>query len=139
MVRLVFDDQAGVVVETLEMDRAAPSFSVDTLSELMDRHPGDRFRVVMGADQLAVFGQWRAPEKILKQADLIILARQTGNLRILCEQAGIPQSSCHLLTDFDERVSATSIRAKLVAGNEPGPGLDPAVFAYIREHSLYRD
>ena len=138
MVRLVFDGREGLVVETLEMDRAAPGFTADTLDELRARHRGDCFRVVMGADQLAAFGDWHAPERILAQAELILLARQRGDLEVLCGQAGIPLATCHLLADFDERVSATAIRAKLSAGEEPGPGLDPAVAGYIRRHGLYQ-
>ena len=139
MVRLVFEGKDRYVIETLELDRPAPSFTVDTLSELADRHPEDHFRIVIGADQLMAFGQWRSPGEILKQGELIVVARQAGDLSALCEKAGVPTSSCHLLTDFDELVSGTAIRAKLQAGEAPGPELDPIVARYIRDHGLYRE
>ncbi|MBU8869236.1 MAG: nicotinate (nicotinamide) nucleotide adenylyltransferase [Gemmatimonadales bacterium] len=138
MVQLVFRAGDDRVVETLEMDRASPGFTVETLSELRARYREDRFRLVVGADNLAAFGDWHAPERILEQADLIILARQSGDLSEMCKQAGIASASCHLLGDFDERVSATEIRARFAAGEESGSGLDPAVLAYIHDHGLYR-
>jgi len=91
----------------------------------------------MGADQLAAFGQWRRPRRILELAEPILLARQTGDLAGLCALAGLDPDRCRLLPGFDERVSATSIRASLADGREPGDLLDSRVAAYIRSRGLY--
>jgi len=137
MVRLVFEGTADVRIETLEIRAAASAFTVDTLEELCNRYRHDTWRIVMGADQLAAFDQWHRPERILELAEPILLARQAGDLAELCALAGLDPDRCRLLPGFDERVSATSIRASLAGGREAGDLLDSRVAAYIRAHGLY--
>lgn len=137
MARLAFGGRPGIRVESLEVERGEPSYSADTLAALKTRHPGDEFRLVLGADQLKCFASWHRPDEILAAADLIVLARQSGSLEVLCDRAGVSRSSCHLLADFDEPVSASAIRARLAAGQDASDWLDPAVGDYIQRHGLY--
>jgi nicotinate-nucleotide adenylyltransferase len=137
MAELVFAGRPGVKVEPMEVERSAPAYTADTLEELHRRFPADPLRLVMGADQLEAFESWHRPEQILTLVELIVLARQSGDLDASCRQAGISPSICHLLSDFDERVSASAIRDRLAAGEDPHRWLDPAVLDYIRKHGLY--
>ncbi len=139
MVRLVFDPVADVTIETLEIDGGRPAYTADTLAALRSRYPDDGFRLVLGADQLDAFRRWHEPERILNDAELILVARQSPPLADLCAGAGVPRERCHLLSDFDEPVSATRIRATLERGEDAGPWLSPPVAEYIRRHGLYRD
>ena len=44
--------------------RAGTRYTVDTLTELIRRHPNDRFIWLMGADTVAQFHQWKAWRRI---------------------------------------------------------------------------
>lgn len=134
MVELAFADVPGTVVDPREMARPAPSWTVDTLDELVTAYPDDHWRLVVGADQLDGFGDWREPARLLTLAVLIVLARQGAPARL---PEGVSTDSALLLADFDEPVSSTDIRATLAAGRMPERGLAPAVAEHIRRRGLY--
>ena len=62
-------------VETLEVDRGGASYTVDTLEALAAREPGCAWILIMGSDQLAGFGGWKRPGRILELASLAVSPR----------------------------------------------------------------
>lgn len=135
MVRLAFAGRDDIVVEDLELRRAGPSFTVDTLEALAARHEGDRLRLVCGADNLAGFGAWKDPDRLLALADLVVFSRPGAPVQDL--PLGLAGDRVHLVSDFHHEVSSTRIRAMLAAG-QPVERLVPAdVITYIETHRLY--
>jgi nicotinate-nucleotide adenylyltransferase len=59
----------------LELHRAAPSYMVETLTQLHDELPGCQLVLLLGADQWAGFGRWRRPREIAHLSELAVLAR----------------------------------------------------------------
>lgn len=55
--------------------RAGTRFTVDTLTKLLRRHPGDRFIWLMGADTVAQFHQWKAWRRIAQVVPIAVIAR----------------------------------------------------------------
>ena len=55
--------------------RAGTRFTIDTLTELIRRHPRDRFIWLMGADTVAQFHQWKAWRKIAQLVPIAVIAR----------------------------------------------------------------
>jgi len=122
-----------VRVLDLEARREGPSFTADTLEELARAFPGDRFLVMIGADNLAEFATWQRPERILALATLLVFPRGAV--------AAIPPAlagRAELVAGFADPVSATEVRSRLAAGGRP-EGLVPApVLDYIEARGLYR-
>ena len=58
------------VVSDLELRRAGVSYTVDTLRQLADAHPGDELALIVGGDSLSAFASWREPRAILDLARL---------------------------------------------------------------------
>ena len=125
-------------IDLEELDREAPSYTVDTLRSIAARHPGGELWLLMGTDILAGFDRWRAPEDILKLARIAAFEREpfSGAAVRVPEVPGLKDR----LSVFDAgsvRISATELRNALAAGRSiegkvPGP-----VAEYITKHGLY--
>ncbi|EQB32991.1 nicotinate-nucleotide adenylyltransferase [Sphingobium ummariense] len=55
--------------------RLGTRYTVDTLKALQARYPRDRFIWLMGADNLAQFGQWKNWRGIARQMPIAVIAR----------------------------------------------------------------
>lgn len=127
MVRLAIGGNARFGLDTREIERTGPSYTVDTLREL--RGEGcDDLVLVLGSDALADMPNWREPGEIRRLSRIVVAEKEPGAGRGGFERVEMP-----LL-----RVSSTEIRARVKAG-EPIRYLVPdAVREYIAEHGLYR-
>ncbi len=139
MCRLAFADQPQVTVDGREIAGGRPAFTVDTLADLARERPEDRWRLVIGGDHLATFRQWRDSERILSLAELIVLDRDgAAGDEAAQAAAALPPERLVTAPPFDHPVSASVVRAMLMAGERPGPMVPPTVAAYIEAHRLYR-
>ena len=74
-------------IDRIEIDRAGPSFLVDTLQEIRDREAGRRRSVfILGEDAFAEMGDWRDPEAIFSLTDLAVMTRPPGQLKNLIDR-----------------------------------------------------
>lgn len=62
-------------VSDIELRRPAPSYAIDTLTELEGALAGARLVLLLGVDQWASFGRWRCPREIARLARIAVLTR----------------------------------------------------------------
>jgi nicotinate-nucleotide adenylyltransferase len=79
MLRAALRGRPRVSVLDLEIRRPPPSFTVDTLEELVSLLPRARLSLVLGADAFMGFASWFHSERILARAGLILFGRQDRN------------------------------------------------------------
>ena len=65
-----------VRVDDIELTLPAPQYTFRTLEALRAREPENEFTLVVGADNLAVFGGWREHARILLEYGLIVFPRR---------------------------------------------------------------
>ncbi|MCX7693752.1 MAG: nicotinate (nicotinamide) nucleotide adenylyltransferase [Tepidimonas taiwanensis] len=140
MCRLAFADLPRVRVDTREIDRAGPSYTVDTLTALRAEQPGAALFLVVGADQWLAFRTWHRWAEILRLATVAVANRPLeggdGTLSDL-DRVGLPHV---VLAVPPLAVSATAVRERWwdpVAGPAARALVPPAVARYISEHRLY--
>lgn len=75
MLEAAIADHAGLAVSSLELDRPAPSFTVDTLEEIVAAEPAASLWLVIGADQLLALRSWERVERIVELARLAVARR----------------------------------------------------------------
>jgi nicotinate-nucleotide adenylyltransferase len=75
LTRRAFDGDDRVRVLDFEVRREGISWTVETLEWVRRELCPDELFLVMGADQLAAFGEWREPGRILQLARLAVMAR----------------------------------------------------------------
>lgn len=137
MVRLALENEEGMAVSDIEVGRGGPSYTIDTLNELAFVKPGE-YWIILGADALRSFPEWKAPEKILKLARLAVTLRPPYKKDDLL--AKVPEELAASI-DWIEMpasdISATDIRLRSEE-KRPFAHLVPSkVYDYIKKHKLY--
>lgn len=141
MLQRALEGEAGLEIATLELERAGPSYTVDTLEALRAEVPGAEMFFILGEDALSDLPNWVRPEGVLELAKLAV-ARRCGGAGEADAGAGrrlpgLAERVAWLAMPVVE-VSATEIRERVCRGLPIGEMVPAAVEAYIREHGLYR-
>lgn len=111
----------GLVVSRAELDRPGPSYTADTLEEMAAADPGALLWFILGADQLAEFPSWHAPERILAAARLAVVARghvAEAELDVLAQ--GVAPGRADILSVPVIGISSSMIRERIAAGRPVG-------------------
>lgn len=144
MVRGAIGGDRRFDVDALEIDRSGLSFTVDTLETYAARHPADDLFLIVGADVLATFDQWRLPDRIRELATLAVLERSGGEAGAGGGAQDTPPEGSDTVGDVrmlrTRRVdiSSTEIRARVRDGRPIRGFVPESVASYIGEHGLYR-
>jgi nicotinate-nucleotide adenylyltransferase len=101
----------GLEPSRLEIDRGGPSYTIDTVRELMALHPGAALFLVVGADVAAELDSWHRGEELASLVRLVVVDRgaMDGALDLpgwKVEQLRIPSLE----------VSSSELRRRLQAG-----------------------
>ena len=140
MIRLVIEGEPRFRLEPVELDRAGPSYTIDTVRELAARHPGCEWFLVLGQDQYANLHTWHGWQALLGLVTLAVAARSGADARPNEQLAGVPHRVVWL--EFPVMAeSSTDVRQSLA---QPGPSVvgvermvPPPVARYIARHRLY--
>lgn len=170
MLKLAFGDAArgagapDLVIDTREIARHAPTYTVETLRELRaELGPEASIVFLMGADQLQKLDSWRDWEDLFALANFGVAARPGYELdaaalppavaAALAPRLGTPEEvrssragRVCLAHTLAVDISATELRAALHAGADAdatqreklGALLAPQVLDYIQQHNLYK-
>ena len=136
MTRLLADGDPRFEVSAVEIDRAGLSFTVDTLTDFAARYPSAERFLLLGADVLATFAQWREPEKILQLARPVVLERAGDAPARLPDR--MDSTVLRRLPTRRIDVSSTEIRERARDGRPLRGFVTDAVASYIGRHGLYR-
>ena len=120
-------------IETCEIDRGGPTYTIDTLEQLSAQHPQTRWWLILGQDQLKGLPTWRRWQAVLDHANLAV-ARRPGS----GPNADGPAISVHPLEFEPQAISSTAIRALAAQGLPLDDQVTPEVGRYIAAHGLYR-
>lgn len=153
MVRLAIQQQPRMAIDTRELNRAAPSYTIDTLKELKALYPTTPICFIMGMDSLMGFDTWFQWQEILNYCHLIISQRPQWdgqfNSAVQAVVKRCKTSNRHDLhnlqsgkiyfqntSQFD--ISSTEIRQLLRKNISINYLLPEAVNDYIKKHQLYK-
>ncbi len=117
-----------------------PNYTFDTLKRLARLHPGAAIYNLAGADSFEHLAQWHAADRLIDQAEWIVVSRPGVPLRYPEGVTLTPaqQERIHLLNSVCEDVSATDLRRRLAAGDRCEDLLPPGVPGFVEQNGLYR-
>jgi nicotinate-nucleotide adenylyltransferase len=126
-------------VSLVDAEVPGPSFTVDTLSRLHDRCPGDQLTFIVGGDMAFSLPTWREPEAILELAALGVAEREGVRRADIAERLSDLGTENVRFFDMPRLdISSSQIR-RMVSGGQPIRYLVPdAVRDYIGQEGLYR-
>lgn len=137
MVRLAIAGNPGFEVSDVEVERAGPSYSVDTLAQIRAERPGDELFFLIGGDSLVDLPSWREPERIARLASIVVVNRPGARGDV--PDFGIDAKPILSVAIPPLEVSSSDLRSRLAAGKSVRYMVPAAVSAYIDAHELYRD
>jgi nicotinate-nucleotide adenylyltransferase len=149
MVRLAIANDTRFELSAIEIDRGGLSYTIDTLSELAKKSPGDTRYLLVGADVLASFAQWRQPEEVLQLATLAVFTRavsDAGDAKASWDGLSAQWKATHgraprhepvFLESRRVDVSSTEVRERVATGRSIHGFVPDAVATYIAQHRLY--
>jgi nicotinate-nucleotide adenylyltransferase len=136
MLRLATDDNPTFEVSDIELGRAGPSYTVETLTWLKEQETGGELFFIMGQDALSDFQNWHDPVRIAQLATLAVAARE-GDDRF--EPPSVIGASLARVAMPTIAISGSDIRERVASGRSIRYLVPPAVERYIRDKELYRD
>ena len=141
MLHLAIADKPHFKLSTIEIDRAGPSYTVDTIAELR-RQLGNRNELffILGWGSMAELPQWREPSRLIEMCHLVAAPRpgySSPDLQAL-EASIVGISQRVIFMDAPEiDISASAIRDRVARGLSIRHLVPGSVEEYIRQHKLY--
>jgi nicotinate-nucleotide adenylyltransferase len=136
MVTLAIADESRFKIETCELDRSGPSYTIDTVRELSAIEAADWF-IVIGQDQYANLHTWRDWPELLQRVTLAVASRHgetpQASAEVMAQQHRVVALP---LPRMD--VSASTIRQNIAEGRDYTDMVPEAVARYIEQNHLYR-
>jgi nicotinate-nucleotide adenylyltransferase len=131
------DERLGVSLADAEVP--GPSFTVDTLSRLHDRCPGDQLTFIVGGDMAFALPTWREPARILELAELGVAEREGVRRADIAERLAELGTEGVRFFDMPRIDVSSSLVRRLVAAGRPIRYLVPdAVADFVEREGLYR-
>jgi nicotinate-nucleotide adenylyltransferase len=135
MVRLAIEGEPRFTLERAELERAGPSYTVETVRELQAREPGQRWLLVIGADQHAGFHTWHGWQEMLQRVTLAVAGRPGSEAPQLHPEVARHPARHVPLPPMD--VSSSDVRRRAAAGDDISALVPPQVAGYIARRHLY--
>ena len=142
MLELALDDfgDERFFIDTRELRREGITYSIDTLKELSDEHPGVRHYFIMGTDSAETLWHWRSAQEISKLCSIVVIARKGYDFNKLKEIMGNQpvEFDMHYLQTEIPDISSSEVREFAKNGQNLSRLVCPSVENYIKEHGLYK-
>lgn len=141
MVRRAIAPYPQFVLSRVDVDRAGPTYTVDTLRILREQF-GARVELffIMGMDSLANLLTWRAPEQLIQLCQLAVCARPGFDANLDALEQKIPGVRARVvwLNAPALAIAASDLQTRVRAGQSIAEMVPEAVARYIAEQGLYR-
>jgi nicotinate-nucleotide adenylyltransferase len=135
LLHLAIDQNPYLRVSDFEFYLPRPSYTIDTLTHLKEKHPEISFCLIMGEDNLRTLHLWKNYKEILNHYSILVYARHTreNGLEDIIQHPCVQYFELPLLP-----ISSTFIRENIKKGYSMQYFLPEKVFHYIEEMRLYK-
>lgn len=125
-------------VSRVDIDRAGPTYTIDTLRDLGAEHPDTDLYFITGADALAEIFSWRDAEHMFDLAHFVGCTRPGADMDP-ATVAAIPRERLTLVEVPALAISSTDCRERQRRGRPVWYLVPDGVVQYITKHGLYAD
>lgn len=137
MVQLAVKNYPNMRASNVEFSLPKPSYTIDTLTYLREKHPDYSFSLIMGEDNLESLHKWKNSETLIKNHHIIVYPRVFDGKK---KDTGyfLQHENISLIKAPVIELSATEIRNMIKEGKNVRPMLPPEVFEYLDGSSFYK-
>ena len=132
MVRLAIEDDDRFKASDIEFKLPTPSYTIDTLTYLEEKHPGREFQLVMGGDGLRTFHKWKHADLIVQKYHRLIYPRPGTD-----QEAALQIPNATLVDAPRMGISSSFIRQAIKEGKDVRHLVPAKAYTYMREMHFY--
>ncbi len=134
MIRTATAGAERFAVDDRELRRVGPSYTVDTIAELLAEVPGAELYLLIGSDILNEIHRWHRVIGIAERAHIVVMSRPE-----VPEILGPATELETMRVDVTHvEISSSDIRERVRSGRPYRYLVPEGVYRIIAEHSLYR-
>jgi nicotinate-nucleotide adenylyltransferase len=132
MVQLATENNNKFKASDAEFKLSQPSYTVNTLAYLKEKHPKNQFVLIMGGDNLTTFHKWKNYEEILKYHEIYVYPRPGSPEAELSKYTNVK-----IVNAPHMEISSTMIRNSIKEKKDIRYFLPEKVWEYIKEMHFY--
>jgi nicotinate-nucleotide adenylyltransferase len=134
MTEALVDGISGLRADDREIRRGGPTYTVDTLEEIIAEHPDTEIFLIVGADTASRLETWHRASDVVRLSTIVIVNRDdvTNTARGFLHDARVVNVSMNPVD-----VSSSAIREAVAHGEAIVSATSSSVASIIRDRSLY--
>lgn len=132
MVNLALEDSENLRSSDFEFHLSLPSYTIDTLTHLKEKHPDKEFALIMGSDNLVSFKKWKNYEILLRDYELYVYPRPGYESHDFLDHPSVTLTDTPLM-----ELSSTFIRKSIKENKSIKFFLPDKVLDFIDKKGLY--
>jgi nicotinate-nucleotide adenylyltransferase len=133
LVHLAIDDNPNLRATDVEFRLPKPSYTIDTLAVLKEKHSDYSFSLIMGGDNLKTFHKWKNYELLLRDHDIYVYKRPEYELGELADHSRVKLFDAPLMN-----ISASYIRKCIKEDKSVRYLVPEPVYEYLSMSNMYR-
>lgn len=139
MVRTAVEGNEAFEVDRIETDAGRAMYTVETVPLLKEKHPGNEWFFITGADEVSNLLTWKEPDRLLEEVVMVAATRPGSDLARLDHlEAGLRNFDRIFPVECSRvDISATGIRRRILQGKSIRYMVPEGVYEMIREKKLY--
>jgi nicotinate-nucleotide adenylyltransferase len=136
MLKIAIDDNPNFEISEIEIKRGGVSYTIDTIRTIKKQYniSSNKISYLIGSDSLLNFHNWKDPEKILEECQIIVAIRPGFR------PSDIPAWILHKIQFANIprfEISSTNIRSRWVEGKTIRYLVTLPVWEYINKNKIY--
>ena len=132
MAKLATDNSKNIKVSDVELRLPQPSYTIDTLVNLREKHPEHEFAIIMGSDNLATLHKWKNYKLILRDYRIFVYPRPGYENSEFASHSSVTITMTPLM-----ELSASFIRKSLAEKKNVQYFVPDSVLEFIESKNLY--
>ena len=132
LVELAIEDDTRFRASNVEFHLPKPSFTIDTLTYLVEKFPLEKFSVILGSDSFQNIHRWKNFENLVAHYSFIVYNRPGFDIKET-HGADITVMDAPLL-----QISSTYVRQQIKTGKSVRYLLPEPVLRYVEDNRYYK-
>jgi len=120
-------------VSNIEFHLPKPSYTIDTLTYLKEKHPNKNFVLLMGGDNIITLHKWKNYEQLVKNSQIYVYPRPESNL-----EEYIKKYNIKIIEAPQMEISSSFIRKSIKDGKNVQFFMPKAAYEYVVEMNFYK-
>ena len=147
MVEIAIEDNNNLKASNIEFKLPQPSYTINTLTYLKEKHPKHEFSLIMGEDNLRTFHKWKNYEQILENHKIYVYPRalteqerqEMDDSLSLEKKSRVLGTKNIIICDAPVmKISASFIRDSIKNKKDVRYLLTELVYKYVQEMNFYK-